>query len=110
MVIPEGRMGAAEVVLQCSMLILMANLLSVPYNATITAHEHFGAYAWISMVEAVLKLSVALSLSIGGGDRLVLYAFLMLAVAVLVRMVYAIYSRRHFQEARGRLSFDGALL
>ena len=110
MVIPEGRMGAAGVVLQCSMLILMANLLSVPYNAAITAHEHFGAYAWISMVEAVLKLSVALALSLGRGDSLVLYAFLMLAVAVAVRFVYAIYSRRHFPESRGGLVFDRELL
>ncbi len=41
--IPAGRLGAANWVLQCSMGVLMVNLLSVPFNATIIAHEKMGA-------------------------------------------------------------------
>jgi len=109
--IPEGRMGAADVVLQCSMLLLMVQLLAVPYNAVITAHEHMGAYAYISILEAVLKLAVALLLFYSGGDRLILYAVLMLGVGVLVRGAFAGYAKRHFPETRGpKKLFDKGLL
>ena len=33
MVIPDGRMGAANWVLQCSILMFVVNMLAVPYNA-----------------------------------------------------------------------------
>ena len=108
--IPEGRMGAAGWVLQCSLGVLVLNLLSVPYNATIIAHEKMGAFAAISFLEGCLQLGVALLLSLSGADKLVTYAVLMLAVALVVRLSYGLYCRRHFEESRGRLVFDPSLL
>ena len=108
--IPAGREGAAEVVLQCSMGVLMLNLLSVPYNATIIAHEKMSAFAYISILEAVLKLAVALLIGLSGSDKLKFYALLMLAVALIVRSVYAAYCRRHFEESRTAPALDRGLL
>ena len=109
LVIPEGRLAAAHWVLQCSLGVLVVTLLAVPYNAAIIAHERMSAFAVISLGEAVLKLSVALLLYVSPFDKLVSYAVLMLAVAVLVRFAYGFYCRRHFAEARGRLVYDRAL-
>ena len=50
--IPDGRMEAANIVLQCSIATFMVNLISVPYNATIIAHERMGVFAYISILEA----------------------------------------------------------
>ena len=108
--IPAGRGTAAFWVLQCSMVVLMVNLLSVPFNATIISHERMDVFAWISLGEAVLKLSVALLLYLSAGDKLILYAAFMLVVAVLVRLTYGIVCRRLFSETRGRMVFDGKLL
>ena len=108
--IPAGRMDAARWVLHCSLGVLVVSLLSVPFNAAIIAHERMSAFAVISLGEALLKLGVALLLYISPADKLVSYAVLMLAVAVLVRAAYGIYCRRHFSEARGRLLWDGALV
>ena len=108
--IPAGRMDAAHWVLQCSMGVLMVNLLSVPFNATIISHERMDVFAWISIGEAVLKLSVALLIAFAAGDKLILYAILMLAVAVLVRMAYGVTCRKLFPETRGAVVFDGKLL
>lgn len=108
--IPAGREGAAGVVLQCSMGVLMLSLLSVPYNATIIAHERMSAFAYISILEAVLKLAVALLIGLAPSDRLKFYALLMLAVAMVVRVVYAAFCRRHFEESRTRPSLDRGLL
>ena len=108
--IPDGRMGAAEIVLQCSLVALVIQLLAIPYNAAIIAREKMSAFAFISLLEAGLKLAVALMVKYCLNDRLVLYAFLMAAVALVVRMSYGYYCRRHFPESRGKLIVDRSLL
>ena len=53
MVIPESRMYAANWVFQLSLLTFVINLISIPYNAAIIAHERMSAFAYISIFEAV---------------------------------------------------------
>ena len=110
MVIPFGRLDAARVVLHTSMLVLVVNLLGVPYMAVITAHEHMNAYAYISVIEAVLKLAVAFGVWYSAADKLVVYAWLLLLVALLVRGAYALYAAFRFHEARTAPHFDGPLM
>lgn len=110
LILPEGRMAAAEVVLQTSLIILVLNLLSVPYTAVINAHEHMGAYAWISILEAVLKLLVALGVWLSPADKLVTYAWLLLAVAFIARGAYALYSFVKFPETHFPLRADRQLV
>lgn len=50
-------------------------ILSVPYNADIIAHERMSAFAYISVLEVILKLAVVYVLLIFSYDKLVLYAF-----------------------------------
>ena len=59
MVIPSDRLGVTFYVLGFSVLSFFINLLSVPYNALIIAHEQMKAFAYISIIEVVLKLLVA---------------------------------------------------
>ena len=101
--IPAERLGAGVHVLQASMLMLIVNLMSLPYTAVINAHEHMSAYAWISILEAALKLAVAALIYFSGADKLILYAWLLLAAAILSRGAYVAYSQWKFEEARGPL-------
>ena len=110
MQIPSGRMVASEWVLQCSLGVLVLNLLSVPFNALIVAHEKMGAFAVISILEGILKLSVALLLVVSPYDMLKTYAVLMLCVALIVRLAYGIYCSARFEESRGGILFDRSLL
>lgn len=98
MTIPPDRVAAARVVLQFSLLTFVINLLSIPYNAAIIAHEKMGAFALAGLLEGFAKLGVALLLAVSPMDTLVWYALLMCAVALCVRVFYAIYCRRHFPE------------
>lgn len=109
MVIPADRMGAARLVLHCSLGVLMFSMLSVPFNAAIIARERMSAFAYISIGEAVLKLLVALLLSVSAFDKLETYALLMLGVALLVRASYGIYCRRNFAECRTSPVLDRTL-
>lgn len=52
MVIPHDRIIAANWVLHLSLLTFIINLISVPYNAAIIAHEKMSAFAYISIIDA----------------------------------------------------------
>lgn len=104
--IPNGRMEAANWVMQCSIMTFFVNLISVPYNAMIIAHERMSAFAYISILEAVLKLLVVYLLYISIWDKLSFYACLLLGVSIIIRFTYSIYCSRHFREAKYRFIFD----
>ncbi len=110
MVIPEERLAAANWVFQFSVVTFALNLLSVPYNAVIIAHEKMSAFAYISIVDVSLKLIVAFIIAYNPFDRLVYYGLLIMIVGLINRMMYAIYSKRHFEEATYRMIFDKGLM
>ena len=109
MVIPPERMQAAFWVLQFSIASFVVQLVSVPYNALVVAHEHMGAYAWISIFEGVGKLCLALLIAHAGIDRLIFYAAGMLALTLVVRLMYGIYCRVRFEECRYHPGLDRPL-
>lgn len=109
MQIPVGRMDAAFWVLQCSIASTAIMIVSVPYNADIIAHEKMSVFAYISIMEAVLKLAIVYILLIFSYDKLILYAFLILAVQILIRFCYSLYCNRHFSESRYRHIWDKGL-
>ena len=108
--IPEVRMEAANWVFQFSILTFAINLISVPYNASIIAHEKMSAFAYISILEAVGKLTIAYLITISPIDKLIFYAILMCAVALVVRLTYGNYCKRHFSECTYHFSWDKLLL
>ena len=108
--IPDIRMEAANWVFQFSILTFAINLISVPYNASIIAHERMSAFAYISILEAVGKLAIAYLIIVSPMDRLVFYAILMCAVALIVRLAYGIYCKKHFEECTYHFIFDRDLL
>ena len=107
--IPTERMTAANWVYQCSILTLILTVVSVPYNSCIVAHEHMKAFAYVSIVEAVLKLLIVYILLVGNIDKLILYAILVAGVALIVRIIYGIYCKRHFEECSYHFVFDRKL-
>lgn len=100
MVIPEDRMFAANVVYQLSLVSFCISFFSIPYNALIIAHEKMSAFAYISIVEAVLKLAIVLVLKHIQGDKLIIYGILMLLTSSGITMSYIIYNIRHFSESK----------
>lgn len=98
--IPDGRMEAARWVLQCSIVALVFNLICSPYNATIIAHERMAIYAYVSIVEVLLKLGVCFAIMAFVGDRLISFAILNAAVALCLRLFYSWYCNRHFDETQ----------
>lgn len=100
MVIPEGRMFAANVLLQYSILNVVVGFTQVPYTADIIAHERMGIYAWVELAGTVLKLVFATMLLFIGGDKLIFYGTAMFAIGVLTAVAYRWYCVRNFAESR----------
>ena len=109
MVIPPERLLAARWVLQFSILSMVIQLVSVPYNAAIIAHERMDAFAWISIFEGFGKLAVAYCIMVSSGDRLVLYAALLAGVSLVTRFLYGVFCRRHFPESKYSWKLDRKL-
>lgn len=109
--VPLDRMAASFWVMQFSLITFCVNLLSIPYNAIIIAHEKMSAFAYISILEVVLKLLIVYLLCISPFDKLIVYAALLCLVSFFIRLVYGFYCKRNFKdESKFCLSFNKNLL
>lgn len=102
------RSDAAAWVLHCSILSFMAVVIRLPYQGMVVAKEKMKVFAYISIVEAICALGVALLLKTSGSDRLVLYAVLMFASQLVVTLLYVFYCLRYYPECRYSYFWDTA--
>ncbi len=108
MVIPENRLSAANWVFHASVFSFMISLFSVPYNASIVSHERMNVFAYIGVVDIILRLFVVLFIAYSpfNFDRLIIYAILLVLVSCLIQTIYVLYCRNHFEECRLNFVFD----
>lgn len=99
LVIPAGRMNAAYWVFHFSVITLVVNTLSIPYEALIVAKEDMGAFAYIDIFNIVLKLLVVFVVEYATLDNLIFYAFLILCVQLLTRLIYTSFCNKHYEES-----------
>ena len=92
-------MSAAVFVFQFATLAFSANLFSTPFLALIIAHEDMNVYAYVSVTEALLKLSAVFLLQISKSDRLILYGMLLAVVSVIVAILYIAWCKIKYSES-----------
>lgn len=109
MQIPEGREIAAQWCLHCAAFTSLISLINVPFNATIVAHEKMSAFAYMSILEAILKLAICYSIYISPFDKLITYSCFGVLVSLIIRCVYWIYCKNKFDECKGSVGFDKGL-
>lgn len=109
MEIDADRMTAANWVYQSAIFSFMLTVISVPYNASIVAHEHMKAFAYISILEVCLKLLAVFMLVLTPYDKLISYSILLLLIATIVRITYGIYCKRKFEECSFHFTYNKEL-
>ena len=92
------RMDAAVWVYQCALFSSVFSVLSSPYMASIIAHENMSIYAYMSIIEAFLKLAIVFLLFLFDIDKLKLYAVLLFLTHFVVFLLYVAYSLKQFEE------------
>jgi len=108
LLIPAERLQAANIVYQLALIIALVEIIKVPFNAMIVAHEKMGFYAWLGLGETILKLTSVFILShITHYDKLITYGCLLLSVSLIVLSLYVLFTKYYFKEAaRFRLYKD----
>lgn len=96
--IPEDRVYAAKIVYICLIVNTFLTVVTAPYDATITAHEHMIFYSVVGIVESLLKLIVAYILVYVSGDKLIIYAILMMVIPLLETLTMRIYCKIKYSE------------
>lgn len=109
-VMDDSRLHAANWCYQFSIFTFCMNLLYVPYNASIIAHEKMSAFAYITILESLGKLFIAWLLLAWGGDRLIFFSGLMMLLAIIVVLMYIFYCKIKFEECSYHFVYDNALL
>ena len=110
MVMPPERLTAANWCFQFSLFNFCMNLITVPYNASIIAHEKMKAFAYVGMFQGLAQLGISFLVYIEPFDRLVFYALLLMLLQFLIRYMYQAYCRKYFVECHYRYVIDKPLL
>ncbi|MEC4028764.1 MATE family efflux transporter [Myroides odoratimimus] len=106
LVFDSNRNLAVNVVYQFSILSFFVSILQVPYNALILAKEKMNVYAYISILEAILKLLVVWVLVSLRQDKLIAFSVLTFLSILIVRIVAQIYCKRNFIESKFKIYKD----
>lgn len=97
--IPESRNNAAFWVFQFTIVSSASYVLTVPYQALLTAHESLALVAITGIVQSVLNFILALGLSLYVGDRLVIYGFLSCCIVVFINLLQVLMARLRYPES-----------
>ncbi len=108
--IPANRIDASIVLYQLSIVSFCINLISIPYNAVIIAHEKMSAFAFISLYEATAKMATVFILSYTTIDKLVMFAILSCVVGLSIRLIYGFYCKKNFIECKFHFIFERNIL
>lgn len=106
LLIPEDRIVAANWIFQFTIISSVNQLIATPYNAAVIARERMSVYAYISILEVVLRLLIVYLLFISPVDKLIAYGFLYMLTNLLITEIYRLYCRKHYPESHFKFYKD----
>lgn len=110
--IREERIFAAKMICHFMVASTFVSIITVPFDATINAHENMLYYAITGVVESMAKLFIALYLLIFTDDKLIVYGLLTTILTVFLLVIKQVYCRLKYVECRIGLfeNFDRSVL
>ena len=107
--IPPERFFAANIVYQFSILTFIINIIRVPFYSVIISYERMSFFAYISIVEALLKLGVVYLILYFSYDKLIQYSIWNFVLCISIFIIYIIYTYLHFPKCRYSKYWDKGL-
>lgn len=105
LVIPRESLTAALWVYYSMLLCLAITLVFSVYESMLIAHENMKIYAWLSILEAVMKLAIAYSVMIAP-HKLITYGLLMVAALLIPKIVMVVYCLRKYPNSHAERFWD----
>lgn len=96
--IPDERIDASKLVYLCLIVNTFLTVITAPYDAAITAHENMLFYSIVGIMETFLKLGVAYIVVYVSGDKLIIYAVLMMVIPFIETALMRIYCKLKYVE------------
>lgn len=94
--IPQERMPSTMWAFQFSVFGTCLSVIQIPLLGMVIAYEKMGVYAYLSIFEAVLKVTVAVMVSYSPYDKLITYAALLTLCPICLTTLFHFYCRRNF--------------
>jgi O-antigen/teichoic acid export membrane protein len=100
--VPPERFEAVRWIYHFSALTFIATIFTTPFMAIIIAHEDMQIYAYVSIVEAIMKLGIVFLLMYLPWDKLELYGMLIFTVSVVNTVIYITICCLKYRECQFR--------
>lgn len=94
LIVPHNNIDTALFVFHCSVIASMITIYTIPYDAVVIANERMDFYAIQSITDVTLRLAIIFLLPILPFSFIRSYAVLILIVAILIRIMSVIYTKR----------------
>jgi O-antigen/teichoic acid export membrane protein len=98
--IPEARHAAAFWIYQFTVCGTACYVISVPYQALLTAHEALAAFSVIGIIQSFLNFLLALFIAHAPGDRLITYVCISCIISIGMMLAQMALCRVRYAEAR----------
>ena len=96
--VETDRVWAAKIIYHFLVATIFFDITSVPYIGVINAKENMLVFSVVGIIESVMKLLLAFSLTLFSGDLLVIYGVGMFIIAFLIRLMYYLYIKYYYCE------------
>ena len=106
LILPTERLFAAKIIYQTSILSFVLTMLTTPFMACIIAHEDMNIYAYVSIIEACLKLGIVFLLPLFSADKLIFYGILMTLVTFINTGVYRTVCHKKYSECKWKFYWN----
>lgn len=108
--VPENRYHAVVSLFYIAVITFVVTILKSPFMAIIIAHEDMKIYAYMAIVDALLKLGAVFLLVQLPGDKILVYGILLLIVTAIDTLVFLAICFRKYPECRIRhIRWDASL-
>lgn len=98
--IPIERLNASQLLYQLTILGTFFVIISVPFDATLNAHENMLVYSISCIMESAIRLGGAIILIGYNNDKLVFYGLLLITIRLVSLMFKFLYCRFKYVDAK----------
>lgn len=106
MVIPVGRLLAANTIFQLSIVSMILVIFQAPYSGAIMAMEKMDYYAIVSIIDALLKLGFVFIIQSVTYDKLIVWGFIGFLIGLINFLLYYVFCKRSFSFLHKSKEYD----
>jgi len=96
--IESAKIDAAKWIYYFMIVSTIFTIVTVPYDATMNAHENMLYYSIIGIIQSLLNLGCAIIITRVTNDKLIWYGGLMALISMFVLLIMIVYCKRKYNE------------